>query len=214
MLNKNISEKVIGRLSLYGRLLDAQIADNVSYIYSHQLAQKAGFSAAQVRRDLMAVGYTGSPGKGYATRQLLESIRAFIDAPTGQGVALVGIGNLGRAIMAYFAGRQLNLTIKVAFDTDPEKVGRVIHGHRCYALDEMPEVVRQENVIVGIIAVPVAAAQGVADRLVRAGVKGILNFAPVPLHVPLDVYVERIDMTMALEKVAYFARRKLNLRNE
>lgn len=166
----------------------------------------AGVTAAQVRRDMMAVGYSGSPTRGYDVRALADSIGDFLDAPEGQGVALVGIGNLGRAIMAYFTGRRPRLSIIAAFDNDPTKIDRVIHGCRCYAFSELPEVVRSNKISIAILSVPSGEAQNVADVLVRAGVTGILNFAPMPVRVPPGVYVEDIDMTMSLEKVAFFAR--------
>jgi len=162
-----------------------------------------------VRRDMMAVGYSGSPTRGYDVRALVESIGESLDAPEGQGVALVGIGNLGRAIMAYFTGRRPKLSIVAAFDSDPAKINRVIHGCRCYSMIELPEVVRDLAIRIAIITVPSAEAQSVADSLVRAGVTGILNFAPAPLRVPAGVYVEDIDMSMSLEKVAFFARQGL-----
>jgi redox-sensing transcriptional repressor len=201
-----ISDKSIGRLSLYRRLLNVLQAEGGRSVFSHQLAQMAGCTAAQVRRDLMAVGYSGNPTHGYDVSRLIESIREFLDAPGGQGVALVGVGNLGKAILAYFTGRRPNLQIVTAFDNDPYKVNRVIHGCRCYGMDDLPEVVAKQGIRLGIVTVPASAAQGVADSLVRAGVRGLLNFAPVRLRVPPSVYVEDIDMTVALEKVAYFAR--------
>lgn len=202
-----VSEKTIARLSLYRRLLHELLVDGATSVYSHQLAAMAGGTAAQVRRDIMAIGYTGSPTRGYDVRELIGSIASFLDAPEGQRVALVGVGNLGRAIMAYFAGRRPNLSIAAAFEVDPGKVHRVIHGCRCYPMEELPEVIAREGIGMGIIAVPAEEAQGVADKLVRAGVRGLLNFAPVPLHVPPGVFVEVIDMTTSLEKVAYFARK-------
>jgi redox-sensing transcriptional repressor len=108
--------------------------------------------------------------------------------------------------MAYFTGRRPNLSIVAAFDNDPYKADRVIHGCRCYVLEDLDRVIREEDIRVAIIAVPATEAQAVADLLVRAGVAGMLNFAPVRLHVPSHIYVEDIDMTMSLEKVAYFAR--------
>ena len=179
-------------------------------IYSHELAALIGGTAAQIRRDLMAVGYSGSPTHGYDIRELVVSIGNFLDAPRLQGVALVGVGNLGRAIMAFFAGRRPKLSIVAAFDNDPYKVNRVIHGCRCYSLDEAPKVVKEQGIEVGILCVPSGVAQDVAERMVRAGIRGILNFAPVPLRVPADVFVEDIDMTMSLEKVAYFSRQNVN----
>jgi len=202
------SERTIGRLSLYRRLLRELRVAGVGNVYSQELARMAGVSAAQVRRDLMAIGYSGSPARGYVVEALGESIGTFLDSPGGQAAALVGIGNLGRAVMAYFSGRRPRLAIVAAFDTDPYKVNRVIHGCRCYPAAELEQVVREHSVSVGIITVPATEAQGVADTLVRAGVSGILNFAPVPLRLPTGVYVEQIDMTMALEKVAFFARQR------
>lgn len=201
------SVKTIGRLSLYRRLLHDLAGQGVKYVYSHQLAAMAGGTAAQVRRDMMAVGYNGSPTKGYDVQELIRSIARCLDAQNGQGAALVGIGNLGRAIMTFFAGRRPHLAIQAAFDVDPYKVNRVIHGCRCYPIADLLRVIEEQDIRVAIISVPAGEAQSVADQLVRAGVRGILNFAPVPLRVPPDVYVEDIDMTMSLEKVAYFSRK-------
>ncbi len=165
-----------------------------------------GGTAAQVRRDIMAIGYTGMPTRGYSASGLVDAITRFLDAPSPQAVAIAGVGNLGRAILAYFVGRHPQLTLVAAFDVDAAKVGRVIQGCRCYPIDEVEERVREHDIRVAILTVPAGAAQGVADAFVRAGVTGLVNFAPVPLRVPAHVYVEHIDMTRSLEKVAYFAR--------
>jgi redox-sensing transcriptional repressor len=175
-------------------------------IFSHQLASLAGLTPAQVRRDIMSVGYSGSPTRGYDVRELAESIGNFLDAPKGQGVALIGVGNLGRAIMAYFAGRRPKLAIVAAFDKDTYKVNRVIHGCRCYAIEDLTPIIEQFGIKVAIIAVPASDAQNVAETLVRSGVRGIMNFAPVPLKVPRGTYVLDVDITTSLEKVAYFSR--------
>ncbi len=201
-----ISEKTIGRLSLYRRLLNVLLDEGVHNIYSHQLANMAGGTAAQVRRDIMAIGYTGTPARGYDVRQLIESIGNFMDARTRQGAALIGIGNLGRAILAYFAGRRPKLSIVAAFDNNPQKVNRVIHGCHCYSLDRLEEIIKEKKIQLGIITVPATEAQEVADKLVDCGVKGILNFAPVRLRLPSTIYVEDNDITTSMEKVAYFAR--------
>lgn len=201
-----ISAKTIGRLSLYRRLLKDLAEQGADYVYSHQLATMAGGTAPQVRRDIMSIGYTGSPTKGYEVAELTDSIGRFLDDPSGQRVALVGVGNLGRAIMAYFAGRRPDLTIAAAFDADPYKVDRVIHGCHCYGMERLAEIIEAEGISVGIITVPAGSAQVVADQLVRAGVRGIMNFAPTRLRVPPEVYVEDMDVTMTLDKVAYFAR--------
>jgi redox-sensing transcriptional repressor len=201
------SIRTIGRLSLYRRTLLRVRAEGRSYLYSHQLAAESGVTAAQVRRDLMAIGYQGSPNRGYDVAALLASIAEFMDAPGGQGVALVGLGNLGRAILGHVQKNRPSLQVRAAFDLDPEKVGRVVHGCRCHALSDLPAIARELNLSVAILTVPPAAAQAAVDQLVGAGIHGILNLAPVTLRVPGHVYVEDLDLTMSLEKVAYLGRR-------
>lgn len=154
----------------------------------------------------MAIGYTGSSNRGYDTAELQKSIAQLLAAPEGQGVALVGVGNLGRAIIAYVARQRPQLFVAAAFDADPEKVDRVVHGCRTYALGDLAQVVRNLRLEVGIVAVPAAAAQQAALDLVAAGVRGLLNFAPTSLRMPNDIYVENLDWTVSLEKAAYFAR--------
>jgi redox-sensing transcriptional repressor len=204
-----VSPKTISRLSLYRRLLtDYAANEHAERIYSHGLARLAGVSAAQVRRDIMSVGYSGTPNTGYEIRALIDHISAHIDAPEGQQVALVGVGNLGRAILSYFSGgRRAQLKVVAGFDTAPEKTGRVLLGCRCYPMDQLAEVARRERITIGIIAVPASVAQETADRLVAAGAVGLLNFAPVPIKVPLNVFVENVDITIKLETVAFFALR-------
>ncbi len=203
-----IPDKTIGRLSVYRRLLNRLLSEGARNVYSHQLAAMAGVTPAQVRRDMMSIGYSGSPNRGYDIVELMKSIGQSLDDPEGQRAALVGIGNLGRALLAYFSGRRPKLAIVAAFDSDPRKCDRVVQGCRCYRIDRLSEVANEMNINVGVITVPSAEAQKVADFMVFAGIRGILNFAPVRLHMPANVYVEDIDMTTALEKTAYFARKK------
>ena len=195
--------KTIGRLTLYRRILNDLFAKGIEDIRSHQLAAKAGITAAQVRRDLMQIGYEGSPKRGYDVQKLLESLRKFLDEPGGQRLALLGVGNLGRALLSYFIGRRPHLSIVAAFDVNPQLSGRVIHGCRCYPMDELESVLRAERITVAILAVPVAAAQEMAEKLVACGVKGILNFAPINLKVPEDVYLRNENMSMELEYLSF-----------
>ncbi|KZD20021.1 MAG: hypothetical protein AO396_07390 [Candidatus Fermentibacter daniensis] len=122
-------------------------------------------------------------------------------------MALVGVGNLGRAILTYFSGRRRNLRITASFDVDPLKTGRVINGCRCYSMSELGDVLERGRIKTAILAVPAGKAQETTDALVAAGVRGILNYAPVPLRVPDGVFLEERDMTMSLETVAFFARK-------
>ena len=206
---QKVSPKTISRLSLYRRLLSNGVFAQVDRIYSHELASCAGVSAAQVRRDIMSLGYSGTPNTGYEVQALIDNISEHIDAPEGQQVALVGVGNLGQALLSYFrTGRRTGLKIAAAFDTASAKTGRVLYGCSCYPLEDMAEVIQRERISVGIIAVPAEAAQETVDRLVRAGVNGILNFAPVPIGVPASVYVENMEITIKLETVAFFAQKR------
>lgn len=200
------SDKTIGRLAVYRRLLLELGREGTRSVYSHELAAAAGATASQVRRDIMAVGYHGSSTRGYTVAALAEAIGEFLDAPEPQGVALVGVGNLGRAIMAFFAGRRPKLAISAAFDRDLDKVHRVIHGCRCYPMEELQRVVSERGIVTGVLTVPGGEAEAVAKQLIAAGIRGLVNFAPVPLHTPSGVYVEHVDLTASLEKVAFFAR--------
>ena len=201
-----ISDKTIGRLSLYRRTAQKLLAEGRGYVYSHEIATVCGVTPAQVRRDLMPTGFTGGPNKGYSIAGLMQSLGNLLDDPEEQRVALVGVGNLGRAILAYFTGRRPNLSIVAAFDQDPLKVNRVIHGCRCHSMEDLGPLVKTQGVEVAILAVPANAAQAIAEQLVNSGVRGILNFAPISLRLPPEVYVEDLDMTISLERVAYFAR--------
>ncbi|MBN1918401.1 MAG: redox-sensing transcriptional repressor Rex [Verrucomicrobia bacterium] len=204
-----LPDRTVERLSLYRRLVERMLNGEETYVYSHELGAMANSTAAQVRRDLMLLGCTGSPIRGYNVRELTDRIGAYLDAPHGQRIALIGIGNLGRAILAYFSHRRPSLSIVAAFDTDPEKVGRVIAGCRCYHVGELAEVVEREGIELGVITVPASQAQLVADQFVAAGVRGMLNFAPVRVRVPEDVTVEDMDITMSLEKIAYITRQRV-----
>ncbi len=201
-----LSDNVVARLSLYRRLLRVLTSRGVQYVFSHEMAVMARVTAAQVRRDVMQLNFSGNPARGYEVSGLMESIGRALDNPAGEEVALVGIGKRGRAILAYFEGRRPKLRITAAFDVDPAKVNRVIHGCRCHHLDELEGVLKEKGIRCAIITVSVDAAQDVATRLVQAGVKGVLNFAPRPLQTPGNVYMEAMDVTTALERVAYFAR--------
>lgn len=203
---RQASERTIERISMYRRLLRAAQRAGQSSIYSHDLADMTGGTAVQVRRDLMELGCVGNSRKGYDVDHLIEHIGSVLDSPEGDPVALIGVGNLGRALLQFFASHHPKLKIVASFDADPRKTGRVIHGCRCHDISELADVVAEQGISVAILAVPSSAAATICDAVVSSGVKGILNFVPEPLKVPPEVTVENIDMTMALEKVAYLAR--------
>lgn len=196
----------MSRMSRYRRLLSSLRAEGLESIYSHQLARHAVVSAAQVRRDLMVIGYSGSPNRGYDVDACIASIGSFLDGTVSQEVALVGVGNLGRAVLAHFEDKRSSAAIVAAFDVKPELTDAVVHGVRCFDAAQMETLVRDLGIEIGLLTVPGTAAQEAADTLVRAGVKSVISFAPVPLHLPNDIFVEYMDITAALESAAYFAR--------
>lgn len=203
---ERISEKTIGRLSLYRRLLTDNVEPERRFVFSHELAALVGVTPSQVRRDLMVTGCYGNPSRGYRITEVVDAIGGIVDDSDRQNVALVGMGKLGGALVGYFRGRRPNLEIVAAFDVAAAKIGRVYSGVLCYHLDALSEVVAERGIHTGILAVPGGAAQAVADRMVSAGVLGIVNFAPAPLRVPETVYVETIDLAVALERAGFYGR--------
>jgi redox-sensing transcriptional repressor len=202
---QSIPVNTIGRLSLYRRLLLELGASGMRQIYSHQLAVLAVSTPAQVRRDLMTIGFSGSPRRGYAIHELIEAVNAVLARSVETSVALVGVGNLGRAILSYYTNRQPWVRFVAAFDIDEDKANRVINGCRVFPMDRAEEILALEGIRAAVLAVPASAAQAVTDRLALAGVKSFLNFAPVRLHVPTGTFVDDMDMTTALDRVAYYA---------
>ncbi|MGM0550759.1 MAG: redox-sensing transcriptional repressor Rex [Bacteroidota bacterium] len=204
----NLPEKTIGRLSEYRRTLLNCLGNGKTHIYSHELANLHNITAVQVRRDIMLIGYSTTAKKGYDVKALIDVIGDIIDTEQGLNAAVVGIGNLGRAITTYFNGKRTKLRIVATFDTDPLKVGRVIAGVKCYSMAELKDIVVKNNISIGVITVPTEDAAKVTDQLVMAGVKGLLNYTSSSLNVPDNVYLEEYDMITSLEKVAYFVKQK------
>lgn len=201
-----VSRKTVARLSRYRRLLASLQEQGITNIYSHQLARHAAVSAAQVRRDLMAIGYSGSPNKGYEVGLCVDSLSSFLDGAARQEVVLVGVGNLGHAVLQHFAAASPSAAIVAAFDSDPALVGTTVQDCRVMDAGRMEDLVRQLGIEIAVLTVPAASAQATADALARAGVKSIITFAPVPLHLPSHIFVEYMDITAALESAAFFSR--------
>jgi redox-sensing transcriptional repressor len=203
---KHLPHKTIERLSQYRRALLICLDQGQTHIYSHEIAKIQHITAVQVRRDLMLIGYTGTLRKGYNVKELIDLIGKIIDDEEGIKVAIMGMGNLGRALINYFAGKRSKLSIVAGFDINPDKIGNVMSGVPCYAIEEMDEVISRENIRLGIMTVPAEFALDVANKLVKAGIKGILNYTPKPVTVPKDVYLEEYDMITSLEKVAFYVK--------
>lgn len=199
--------KTIERLSQYRRILLNCQSSGKTHIYSHELAHLLNITAVQVRRDIMLMGYSSSQKKGYDIKDLVNVIGSILDPKKNQNVAIVGVGNLGRAITSYFKGKRSKLNIVATFDNDPSKVNTVISGVNCYPIKQLPELVKSLDISIAILTVTPGHASIVAENLVMAGIKGILNFTSVPLNISPNVYLEEYDMVTSMEKVAYFVKK-------
>lgn len=200
---KKISESAVRRLSLYLRLLQEADAAGAETISSGELAERGGTTSAQVRKDLSLFGSFGKRGLGYSVQELLSRIRSILGLQSSWRVALVGAGKLGSALFSYrdFDARGFN--IRAVFDSDLRKVGAQWGGLSIRADEEIDTLVRAEEIDIAIVAVPADAAQQVVDRLVKAGVRGILNFAPARLKVPRGVALKNVDVTLELEGLSF-----------
>ena len=182
------------------------LEEGKTHIFSHELAELHHNTAVQVRRDIMFIGYTSMQRKGYDVRELIDVIGEILDSEKGLNVAVIGIGNLGRAVTTYFVGKRSKLNIIATFDVDTTKIDRVISGVKCYPLSRLQEVVASHQISIAIMTVPADSATEVSAQLVESGIKGVLNFTTVPLDVTEKVYLDEYDMITSLEKVAYFVK--------
>lgn len=198
--------KTVERLSEYRRTLLDCLKEKKNFIFSHDLAARLHITAVQVRRDLMLIGYSSVQRKGYDVRELIDTISKIIDSEESINVAVVGIGNLGRAVAGYFKGKRSKLNLLASFDNDLQKVNKVISGVKCYPYTEAEKVIKELNLKIAILTVPPDNAREITEELVRYGIKGILNFTTIPLNVPSDVFLEEYDMITSMEKVAYFVK--------
>jgi redox-sensing transcriptional repressor len=198
--------KTVERLSEYRRQLLGCLAENKNYIFSHDLAALLHITAVQVRRDLMLIGYSSVLRKGYDIKELIDTIGRIIDSGEGLNVAIIGIGNLGRAVTGYFRGKRSKLNVVASFDNDPQKVNKVVSGVKCYHVQDMEQIIKDLNIKIAIMTVPADYAKTILEEVVRFGIKGILNFTTVPLKVPSGIYLEEYDMITSIEKVAYFVK--------
>ena len=199
--------KAIERLLKYLEYVKNKKAEGQNYVFSHELADFVGVTPAQVRQDLMDFNIEGTPQKGYPVDSFFNEICSHLKCEMKTRIILVGVGNLGKAILSYFVKIKPNLEIVAAFDTDRDKTDRIYAGTKIKNMDELSDFVKKEKIRVAIITTPADVAQKTADILIKCGVRGIVNFAPFAIKVPENVFVEQIDITLSIEKTAYFAER-------
>ena len=203
---RSMPRAVVARLSEYRRQLPSWIADGNDRIFSRELAELIAASPAQVRRDLMTFGFTGSPVHGYDARALLKAISGTLGPTPADSMTLVGVGRLGHALLDYLARSRPDLPVPYAFDNDPALVGQRINNTEILHVDSLETTLRTNPPQLAVLSVPRIRAQESADRLVNIGVNAILNFVPVRLEVPSTVHVESVDIACALDRALYFAR--------
>ena len=200
-----IPSSAISRISLYYRaVLSMKEAVVMS---SEDIASLAGLSAAQVRKDLAYFGQFGTPGRGYSADFLKKELKKILGIDREWGVAIVGVGNLGSALMAYRGFKRQGFNIKHAFDNDAKKVNKIKQGIRVRSISELERIIKSEKISIAIVAVPHDSAQDVIDRLIDSGIKAILNFAPKRVKAPESIELLNIDLSMELERLTYFLQR-------
>jgi redox-sensing transcriptional repressor len=200
--------RTIERLSKYRRLLMEYIPVEEAHIFSRNLARLLNITPEQVRRDLMLIGLTGNHRKGYNIQALVELIGKTIDSCDPQNIAIIGIGNLGRAVTAFIHKSGSRLRIVASFDIDPLKINQEIAGVHCYPASAMQEMIKKLDISIAILTVPPDAAKSIAGILSGSGIRGILNFTSVHLDVPGHIYLKDYDIITSLEEIGFFIKIK------
>jgi redox-sensing transcriptional repressor len=199
----SVPKAVVSRLSLYLRELQQIKRDVSPTTSSTELGNRLGFTNAQVRKDLAYFGQFGYPGIGYRCDELISAIKGILGTNHAWPIALVGLGNLGRALLGYRGFTHQGFHIVAVFDNDPHKIGSQVDGIPIYALGKLAEVVSQKGIRLAVLAVPATEAQSVADEIVAAGIEGILNFAPVTLSLPKQIHSVGVDLAIQLEQLSF-----------
>ena len=199
-----IPDVVIDRLPVYARALSLLEAEGRDVVNSQELGERLGVTPAQIRKDLSYFGRFGKQGRGYNVARLLQELRTILGLTREWPLVLVGIGQLGRAIVGYAGFMPQGFRIIEAFDADPNIIGSKLDGLTVKSIQSLPEVLRKKPAEIAIVAVPGASAQGVIDLLVANGVKAILNYAPIAAHVPSHVRIKDIDPVLALQSMTFY----------
>lgn len=211
MRERPIPEATVGRLPVYLRALVEMAEQGTTTISSETLAEAAGVNSAKVRKDLSHLGSYGTRGVGYDVAYLIHQVRRELGLTQHWPVLIVGIGNLGHALANYRGFSERGFQVVALVDSDRRKVGEIVGGLAVRHLDELDGIVRENEVAIGVVATPAGAAQEVADRMVKAGVRSILNFAPAVISVPAAVSVRKVDLSIELQILAFYEQRKAAL---
>ncbi len=208
---RSIPEATVGRLPVYLRALVDVAATGTSTISSEELAEAAGVNSAKVRKDLSHLGSYGTRGVGYDVAYLIHQIRRELGLTQHWAIVIVGIGNLGHALANYKGFAERGFRVAALVDEDAAKVGERVGDLRIHHIDDLTDLVASHDIAIGVIATPAGAVQDVADRMVDAGIRSILNFAPAMLTVPPGVSVRKVDLAVELQILAFYEQRKATL---
>jgi redox-sensing transcriptional repressor len=201
---KIIPDIVVGRLPLYLRALQHMHQEGRRVTSSQELGERLGVSAAQIRKDLSQFGEFGKQGTGYRIETLIKEIRHILNLNQDWDIAVVGVGDIGTAVTRYRGFANRGFRVALIFDSDPSKIGSQVGEFIVQDSANLETLLRAANIQVAMIAVPASEAQQVADQLIKAGVKAILNYAPISLNVPPGIYVQYIDPAIHLQRMTYY----------
>jgi redox-sensing transcriptional repressor len=200
---KRIAESTVRRLSIYLRFLEEFENRGSTTVSSEELARRGGTTSAQVRKDLSFFGSFGKRGLGYSVPELSTALREILGLGREWRVVIMGAGKIGAALAQYRGFRQRGFNILAVYDSNPEKIGRTLEGIEIRDINRFEQDVARDRPEIAVIAIPGEGAQEVLDRIVRTGIKAVLNFAPVQLHAPADVTVKAVNMAMELEGLSF-----------
>ena len=203
-----ISKATIDRLPLYVRTLRLVQDEGIDVISSDELGRRLGITPEQIRKDLASFGQFGKKGVGYYVNELKHNVGGILGLDNHWNIAVIGIGHLGAALANYQNFVSLGFNLVALFDQDPKVIGTVQNHVKVEDVRELAQIVRERHVDIGIIAVPAAFAQEVADQLVTAGVKGIWNFAPIKMQVPDSMHIVNEDLSIGLSRLSYYITRR------
>ena len=204
-MNANkIPDIIIGRLPIYLRALQRMREKGMQTTASQELGDMIGISAAQIRKDISQFGEFGKQGTGYSIPFLIERLQSILKVDRTWDVIIVGLGDMGHALARYNGFGNRGFQVTMLFDNDPEKIGQVVNDLEIFSVDGMTDKIRQNKVKIAILSVPASVAQTVANQLVKAGIKSILNYAPIHLNVPYYVLVQHIDPAAHLQRMTYY----------
>ena len=206
-----IPEATVGRLPIYLQALVDIAESGESRVSSEELAEAAGVNSAKVRKDLSHLGSYGTRGVGYDVAYLIHQIRRELGLTQDWPIVIAGIGNLGHALANYRGFPERGFSVAALVDVDPSKVGQRVGPVAVHHVEDLPNLVRSLDIAIGVIATPAAVVQEVADLMVKAGIRSILNFAPAVIVVPKGVSVRKVDLAVELQILAFYEQRKATL---